>query len=150
MLELTAPFACIPHRSRLRPLCSSLPVTDHLRKPSSSTGTRAFLCCHTPSTTRAPIYRSPRTHRSASELFARRRPCGQAQTHDPISPYPHTARIEIPAPKALALARPFRRTLDLPSVDQGSRIHGPPARSCQRLRITVGQRVVRLSGSCRP
>src|SRR5919107_694139 len=109
------------------------------------------LCCHTPSTTCAPIYRSLHTHSSASELCARRRPGGQAQTHDPIEPYPHAARIEIPpAPKALALARPFRRTLDLPSVDQGSRIHGPPARCCPRLRITAGQRVARLLGSCLP
>ena len=126
------------------------PVAEYLRKPSSPTGTRVIPLLPHPSTTRAPIYRSLHTHSSASELSARRRPCGQVQTHDPIAPYPHAARIEIPAPKALALARPFRRTLDLPSVHQGSRIHGPPARSCPRLRITAGQRVPRFWGSCRP
>ena len=122
------------HRSPLPTICA------YHRLPQVQ---GASLCCHTPGTTRAPCYRRPQTHSSASELSARRRPCSQAQTHDPIAPYPHAARIEIPALKALALARPFRRTLDLPSVDQGSPIPGPPARCCPRLRITAGQRVPR-------
>jgi hypothetical protein len=110
------------HRSPLPTICANHRLPQ-VQGPS--------LCCHTPGTTHAPCCRSPQTHSSASEHSARRRLCGQAQTHAPIAPYPHAARIEIPAPKALALARPVRRTLDLPSVHQGSRIHGPPARCCR-------------------